>query len=187
MSTVEPLEIAAEMTPNPNTLKFNVNRVLAESGSMNFTDPEKAKTIPLPEKLFEIENVIGVMVGRDFVTVTKSPSANWQPLVEPITKSLRTMLESGKPLFGQAAQPAEVSAGASDIETKIRQVLDQEIRPAVAMDGGDITFHGFKDGVVTLHLQGSCSSCPSSVMTLKMGVENRLKSLIPEVKEVIQV
>lgn len=187
MSTTEPLEIAAEMTPNPNTLKFNVNRVLTESGSMNFTDPEKAKTIPLPEKLFEIENVIGVMVGRNFVTVTKSPSANWQPLVEPITKSLRTMLESGKPLFGQAPQPAEVSTGASDIETKIRQVLDQEIRPAVAMDGGDITFHGFKDGVVTLHLQGSCSSCPSSVMTLKMGVENRLKSLIPEVKEVIQV
>ena len=185
--SAEPLEIAAEMTPNPNTLKFNVNRVLAESGSMNFTDPEKAKTVPLPEKLFEIENVIGVMVGRNFVTVTKSPSANWQPLVEPITKSLRTLLESGQPLFGQTQETPEAASGASDIETKIRQILDQEIRPAVAMDGGDITFHGFKDGVVTLHLQGSCSSCPSSVMTLKMGVENRLKSLIPEVKEVIQV
>ncbi len=190
MSATEPLEIAAEMTPNPNTLKFNVNRVLAETGSLNYTDPERAKGVPLPEKLFEIENVIGVMIGQGFVTVTKSPSANWQPLVEPITKSLRTMLESGKPLFGAVPQTetsTPSSAGADDIETKIRQILDREIRPAVAMDGGDITFHGFKDGVVTLHLQGSCSSCPSSVMTLKMGVENRLKSLIPEVKEVIQV
>ena len=190
MST-ESLEIAAEMTPNPNTLKFNINRTLAETGSLNYTDPQKAKGVPLPEKLFEIENVIGVMIGRDFVTVTKSPSSNWQPLVEPITKSLRAMLESGKPLFGQTVSqtqtPVAGPAGPDDIETKIRQILDQEIRPAVAMDGGDITFHGFKDGVVTLHLQGSCSSCPSSVMTLKMGVENRLKSLIPEVKEVIQV
>ena len=185
--TIEPLEIAAEMTPNPNTLKFNINRTLAESGSINFTDPEKAKGTPLAEKLFEIQNVIGIMVGRDFVTVTKSPSANWQPLVEPITKSLRSLLESGQALFGSVAPQADAPAGGSDVETKIRQILDQEIRPAVAMDGGDITFHGFKDGVVTLHLQGSCSSCPSSVMTLKMGVENRLKSLIPEVKEVVQV
>ena len=185
--TIEPLEIAAEMTPNPNTLKFNINRTLAESGSINFTDPEKAKGTPLAEKLFEIQNVIGIMVGRDFVTVTKSPSANWQPLVEPITKSLKSLLESGQALFGSVTPPADAPAGGSDVETKIRQILDQEIRPAVAMDGGDITFHGFKDGVVTLHLQGSCSSCPSSVMTLKMGVENRLKSLIPEVKEVVQV
>ena len=185
--TIEPLEIAAEMTPNPNTLKFNINRTLAESGSINFTDPEKAKGTPLAEKLFEIQNVIGIMVGRDFVTVTKSPSANWQPLVEPITKSLKSLLESGQALFGSVAPSTDAPAGGSDVETKIRQILDQEIRPAVAMDGGDITFHGFKDGVVTLHLQGSCSSCPSSVMTLKMGVENRLKSLIPEVKEVVQV
>lgn len=192
MNTTEPLEISAEVTPNPNTLKFNVNRSLVESGSLSYTDPARAKESFLAEKLFGIENVIGVLAGRDFVTVTKSPSAPWQPLVEPITKTLREVLESGKALFpqnGAAAQPAAApsSGGTSDIETKIKQILDNEIRPAVAMDGGDITFYGYKDGVVTLRLQGSCSSCPSSIMTLKMGVENRLKALIPEVKEVVQV
>ena len=191
----ELLEIAAEVTPNPNTLKFNVNRALMESGSLSYTDPERAKESLLAGRLFRIENVIGVMVGRDFVTVTKSPAANWQPLVEPITKTLKELFQSGKDLFpqsGSAVHAHAVSAGASsaaqnDIEAKIRQILDNEIRPAVAMDGGDITFHGYQDGVVTLHLQGSCSTCPSSIMTLKMGVENRLKSLIPEVKEVVQV
>lgn len=191
----EPLEIAAEVTPNPNTLKFNVNRSLVESGSLSYTDPEHAKESLLAERLFAVENVIGVMVGRDFVTITKAPAANWQPLVDPVTKALKELVDSGKVLFsqkGSAVHAHAPSAGASsaaqnDIEAKIRRILDTEIRPAVAMDGGDITFHGFSDGVVTLHLQGSCSTCPSSIMTLKMGVENRLKSLIPEVKEVIQV
>ncbi len=189
----EPLEIAAEVTPNPNTLKFNVNRTLAEGGSLNYPDSEKAKGSPLAEKLFAIQNVIGVMAGRDFITVTKAPGAQWQPMVEPVTKVIRELLESGKTLFSGEAVKTAAAAGASsstdtsEIETKIRQILYSEIRPAVAMDGGDITFHGYQDGIVTLHLQGSCSSCPSAIMTLKMGVENRLKSMIPEIKEVVQV
>ena len=190
MDTEKAVDIRAEITPNPNTLKFNVNRVLIEAGSLNFPDKEKAKNATLPEALFELENVLGVMVGRDFVTVTKLPGANWNLMVGPIISTLKKSFESGKIIFPQgsgATTEAAPGAGTGDIEKKIRQILDDEIRPAVAMDGGDITFHGYDNGIVTLHLQGSCSSCPSSIMTLKMGVENRLKSLIPEVREVVQI
>ena len=184
------LEISAEMTPNPNTLKFNVNRVLVPSGSLNFPDRQSAKGSLIAERLFGIESVLGVMAGASFITVTKNPEVHWQTIVEEITRTIRAVLESGDPLFAQGAPsptPPSGTGSNGDIERRIREVLDNEIRPAVAMDGGDITFHGYENGVVTLHLQGSCSACPSSVMTLKMGVENRLKALIPEVREVIQV
>ena len=189
METNTAIDIRAEITPNPNTLKFNINRVLIESGSLNFPDKEKARGATLPEALFDLENVIGVMVGRDFVTVTKMPAANWNLMVEPVISTLKKLFESGKVVFPQGSGSLAESHGGgnTEIEKKIRQILDDEIRPAVAMDGGDITFHGYEDGIVTLHLQGSCSSCPSSIMTLKMGVENRLKSLIPEVREVVQI
>ena len=185
------LEISAEITPNPNTLKFNVNKILLQSGSVNFPDKAKAKGALLPEKLFGIENVLGVMVGQSFITITKNPDSEWPSLVPAVTETLKSLLSSGKVLFPEQAPadeapPADNSAN-SEIERKIREVLDSEIRPAVAMDGGDITFYGYENGVVTLHLQGSCSSCPSSIMTLKMGVENRLKQSIPEIKEVVQV
>lgn len=181
----EHIDITAEMTPNPNTLKFNVNRTLCESGSMNFPDAAKAKGSPI-EAIFEIANVLGVMVGRDFITVTKRPEAPWQPMVEPLIAKMREVITQKGVLFA-APGASQGSSGDNEIEAKIKAILDNEIRPAVAMDGGDILFHGYKDGVVTLYLQGSCSSCPSSVMTLKMGVENRLKSLIPEIREVVQV
>jgi Fe-S cluster biogenesis protein NfuA len=184
--TDETIQISAEVTPNPNTLKFNVNKVMVASGTMNFPDREKAKGNLLAEKLFEIDSVIGVMVGREFITVTKAPASSWQTIVEPVTATIKTVLASGALTF--PAVSGETPAGSTtDIEKRIMEILDAEIRPAVNMDGGDITFHGYYDGVVTLHLQGSCSSCPSAIMTLKMGVENRLKSLIPEVREVVQV
>ena len=184
--------INAEITPNPNTLKFNVGRVLVESGSLNFPDKEKAGGVLLAETLFNIENVLGVMVGHDFVTVTKRPEAHWPALVQPIIEKLKVLLSSGQALLPTGSQGANTASEGhagpnSEIEQKIRAILDAEIRPAVAMDGGDITFYGYENGIVTLHLQGSCSSCPSAIMTLKMGVENRLKALIPEVKEVVQV
>ncbi len=183
--------ITAEITPNPNTLKFNVGRTLVESGSLNFPDKEKAKGVPLAEALYKLDNVLGVMVGHDFVTVTKRPETSWHNMAQPVIESLKALFATGQELIpaGLTGSTApEVAAGAhGEIERKIREILDNEIRPAVAMDGGDIQFYGYADGVVTLHLQGSCSSCPSSVMTLKMGVENRLKSLIPEVREVVQV
>ncbi len=192
MDANKPVEISAEITPNPHTLKFNVNQALMASGSLNYPDKEKAKGVLLPERLFEIHHVIGVLIGRSFITVTKSPDAEWQPLVAPITETLKTLLGSGQILFPKTAEisgaeKTESSAADQEIEKKIQEILNNEIRPAVAMDGGDITFYGYENGVVTLHLQGSCSSCPSSIMTLKMGVENRLKQSIPEIKEVVQV
>ena len=185
----KPLEIWAEVTPNPNTLKFNVNRKLIESGSLNFPDKDKAKGNYLPEQLFAVKDVIGVMVGPSFITLTKTPTQGWQDIVPAATEKLKELLNSDKALLPADATVVATASGAptGDIEKKIREILDNEIRPAVAMDGGDITFYGFQDGVVTLHLQGSCSSCPSSIMTLKMGVENRLKASIPEVREVVQV
>ena len=190
MNSQESIQITAEVTPNPNTLKFNVNRVLLDSGSLNFPDKAKAAGSALPEGLFGIENVLGVMIGRDFITVTKMPAVDWQNIAPAIANKIRAMLASNEVLFtAQDKQVAASSGGGanSEIEKKIREILDNEIRPAVAMDGGDITFYGYQDGVVTLHLQGSCSSCPSSIMTLKMGVENRLKQVIPQVKEVVQI
>lgn len=184
-------DITAEITPNPNTLKFNLGRTLVESGSVNFTDAARSKGVLLAETLFAVPDVLGIMAGRDFVTVTKRPEAAWNTLADPIIKALKELLASGKPLlpadYAASGAPAEHHAADGEIEKRIREILDNEIRPAVAMDGGDITFYGYDNGVVTLHLQGSCSSCPSSVLTLKMGVENRLKSLIPEVREVVQV
>ena len=183
--------ITAEITPNPNTLKFNIGTTLVETGSVNFTDAAKAKGVLLAETLFGLENVLGVMIGQTFVTVTKRPEASWQTMAEPIIQTLKDLIASGKALlpagYAPAAGPEAAHGANGDIERRIREILDAEIRPAVAMDGGDITFYGYDNGIVTLHLQGSCSSCPSSVLTLKMGVENRLKSLIPEVREVVQV
>ena len=184
------IEISAEVTPNPNTLKFNVNKSLLESGSLNFTDREKAKGAYLAEELFKVDHVLGVMVGTSFITITKAPASNWKDLVQPLTEKIKQIVGSGQTLLPAGLSGAAAASGSGangEIEKKIREILDNEIRPAVAMDGGDIQFYGYQDGVVTLHLQGSCSSCPSSVMTLKMGVENRLKSLIPEVREVVQI
>ena len=191
MDATNKLDIMAELTPNPNTLKFRVHKQLLPKGSCNFPDKQAAGDSLLASRLFEIENVAGVMIGVDFVTVTKKPEASWNTLAEPIIQSLKTLLASGKSLlpadYAATSAPAEHHAANGEIEKRIKEILDAEIRPAVAMDGGDITFYGYDNGVVTLHLQGSCSSCPSSVLTLKMGVENRLKSLIPEVREVVQV
>lgn len=190
-----PAFVSAETTPNPNTLKFNINRTLVENGSVSFTDPAQAKGVRLAERLFQIENIVGIMAGRNFITVTKAPSSTWAGLADKVSEVLKGLLESEEPLLPAdvAGSPAGVAGAggapgdAGDIERRIMEILDSEIRPAVNMDGGDILFHGYKDGVVTLHLQGSCSHCPSSIMTLKMGVENRLKQLVPEIKEVVQV
>jgi Fe-S cluster biogenesis protein NfuA len=129
------------------------------------------------------------MVGPQFVSVTKQEGASWDPLVGPVAELIRNVIASGEIILPEAALKEAMASrsGDGDIERRIKEVLDREIRPAVAQDGGDIVFYGYEDGVVTLHLQGACSSCPSSIMTLKMGVENRLKQVIPEVKEVVQV
>lgn len=185
--TEEPkqLDIMAELTPNPNTLKFRVLKQLISKGSCNFTGKEAAKDSLLASRLFEIENVTGVMIGVDFVTVSKEAAADWQEMARDIIESIRYFLNSGEPAVFKEAEES-LNQG-SEIERQIREILDAEVRPAVARDGGDIIFYGYEDGIVKLKLQGSCSSCPSSLMTLKFGIENRLKQSFPEIKEVVQV
>lgn len=184
------VSVTVEYTPNPNTLKFAVNRTLLERGAANFTDVSKAEKAPLAKKLFGVPGVAAVMIGPNFVTVTKSPDSSWDALAEGVPKMLEIHLRAGEPIFSpdfSTLPPEQTSGPNAEIERKIREVLDNEIRPAVAMDGGDITFGKYEDGLVYLHLQGSCSSCPSSIATLKMGVETRLKAVVPEIKEVVQI
>ncbi len=188
---MEPLSINLEFTPNPHSLKFVVNRTLLERGAYNFTSSEKAQKAPLALKLFEIPGVEGVMIGTGFVTITKAITGDWDVLADRVPTTLETHLNAGLPVvdpdFVEAQSQTASSGGESEIENRIREILDTDIRPAVAMDGGDITFDHYADGVVYLELRGACSTCSHSMATLKMGVETRLKDAIPEVKEVVQV
>ncbi len=181
--------VSLEFTPNPNTLKYSVNReLLGKQGALNFTLKEDAaKRSPLAGKLFDIPGISGVMIGRDFVTVTKTEEGDWDVVHKGSSQAIEKHLVANLPVVDEAAMDAYRAhkGGDTEVEKKIRDILDQEIRPAVAMDGGDITFDRFEAGVVYLHLQGSCSGCPSSTMTLKMGIENRLREAIPEVQEVV--
>ncbi len=184
---MNPITVSLEFTPNPNTLKFLTNQALLPKGAANFTAVDQAGKSPLAVRLFGITGVGGVLIGTNFVTITKSEAGNWDILADEVPKAIETHLSAGELVVAAEWHFDLVTPGSSDIENKIREILDAEIRPAVAMDGGDITFGKFENGIVYLHLQGSCSSCPSSVMTLKMGVETRLKEAIPEIKEVVQI
>ena len=189
MMTQDKIELTAMPTPNPNTVKFLVNQSLFKSGTFDYADAESAKDIPLAAALFELDNVNGVMIGFNFISVTKSEDTQWEGLLEPVRDLIIDQLDNNenalpKELLKDNSAHTEAS---DDVSKRIIEILDTEIRPAVAMDGGDIIFRSFQDGVVTLQLQGACSNCPSSTMTLKMGVENRLKSEFPdEITDVVQ-
>jgi Fe-S cluster biogenesis protein NfuA len=177
--------IQTEQTPNPATLKFLPGRAVMESGTANFTSPEAAKRSPLAQRLFEIEAVTGVFLGSDFVTVTKDEPADWYKLKPEILGAIMEHFTAGKPVILAEAGEMPAATGEDDeIVTQIKELLETRVRPAVAMDGGDILFHDFQDGVVYLHMQGSCSGCPSSTATLKAGIENMLRHYIPEVQAV---
>jgi len=180
------IAISAQITPNPNTLKFMINQILIPKGSIDFSYPDRAESSALPKALFEIEGITGVMIGVNFVSVSKSMQVDWAALAEPITDTIKKTIASGEKLIDDSLLENTENTG-DDIESRIKAILDNEIRPAVAMDGGDIQFYGFEDGIVSLQLQGACSSCPSATLTLKMGIENRLREEFPEVIEVIQV
>jgi len=182
-----PVYARLEFTPNPNTLKFVVNRTLLNRGALNFPNRLSADGAPLVQRVFEIPGVESVLLGTDFITITKTPDGSWELLGEAIPTAIEAHLGSGKPVIEPHFSRPPDEACVNPIEKQIREVLDNEIRPAVAMDGGDITFGKYEDGIVYLHLQGSCSMCPSSVATLKMGVESRLKDVVPEIKEVVQI
>ncbi|MFM8270334.1 MAG: NifU family protein [Pseudomonadota bacterium] len=189
---MENIQISLEFTPNPNTLKFVVNTRFMERGAANFLTPDQTKDkSPLADALFKVAGVSAVMIGPNFITITKATQGDWDTIAEQVPQTVEKHLKSALPVFSPGFDPMASTASSSkpedqEIEKKIREILDTEIRPAVAMDGGDITFGKFEDGIVYLSLQGACSSCPSSTATLKIGVETRLKELIPEIKEVVQ-
>ena len=186
----EEIELMAMPTPNPNTIKFVVNKVFFESGSLDFPTKEKASGSRLPEKLFDIDGLSGVFLGTNFISISKTDDAGWEDVLEPSTALIKTLLaEEGDIVDPALLETLVADDSHEDDESvlKIKKILDEEIRPAIAMDGGDCQFHSFKDGVLTLMLQGACSTCPASTMTLKMGIESRLKEEVPSLKEVIQL
>lgn len=183
------VNIQLEWTPNPSTLKYVVDRQLIPRGAFNFTSPDvAAQKSPLATRLMGVPGVVGVMIGSNFVTVTKGESGEWDEMNDAVMETLDTHLGGGEPVVNpEVLEERGAPVAGTDVENKIREVLDNEIRPAVAMDGGDITLDRYEAGVVYLHMKGSCSGCPSSTATLKMGIESRLRELIPDVVEVVAV
>ena len=184
--------IQTEPTPNPATLKFLPGRAVMDSGTRDFASYEDADASPLAAAIFSIGDVEGVFFGRDFVSVTAAPGVEWRELKPQVLEVLLDHFASGAPLFktGSAADifiaPEEIDDSGEDAEVvaQIRELIDTRVRPAVARDGGDIVYRGFKQGTVFLAMQGACSGCPSSTMTLKQGIESLLKHYVPEVETV---
>lgn len=178
--------IQTESTPNPATLKFLPGQDVLGLGTADFPNADAAAASPLARRLFQVAGVTGVFLGSDFITVTKTDDAEWQHLKPEILGAIMEHFQSGaRAIEGEAeAGHADHDGPDAEIVGQIKELLDSRVRPAVAQDGGDITFHGFERGVVYLHMKGACAGCPSSTMTLKMGIENLLRHYIPEVTEV---
>ena len=179
--------IQTESTPNPATLKFLPGQAVLSGGAADFPTEAAAAVSPLARRIFATGSVTGVFLGADFVTVTKAEGAEWPHIKPGILGAIMEHFQSGEPAIEGAEGAvghAEHDGPDQEIVNQIKELLDTRVRPAVAQDGGDITFHGFDRGVVYLHLQGACAGCPSSTLTLKMGIENLLKHYLPEVTEV---
>lgn len=181
--------IQTEATPNPATLKFLPGRVVMTDGTLEVRDAETAANSPLAERLFGVSGVSGVFFGADFITVTKN-AGEWPHLKPAILGAIMEHFMSGAPILREGAAADVIEDGeffaegdAKTVET-IKELLETRIRPAVAGDGGDITFRGFKDGIVYLAMKGSCAGCPSSTATLKHGIQNLLRHFLPDVREV---
>ncbi len=187
--------IETETTPNPATLKFLPGQQVMPAGTRDFASPEEAEASPLAQALFDTGEVTGVFFGRDFVSVTAGPGADWSALKPQVVSVLLDHFVSQAPLFAGAsasgiAVPHEIDEDIGDdpadaeIVAQIKELIETRVRPAVANDGGDIRYRGFRDGVVYLAMHGACSGCPSSTATLKQGIEGLLKHYVPEVHEV---
>lgn len=179
--------IQTESTPNPSTLKFLPGQSVLEVGTADFASELAAQNSPLAQRIFQVSNVSGVFFGLDFITVSKTEVAEWDHMKPEILAAIMDHYQSGDPVLVNqegTINHAEHDGPNKELVDQIKELLDTRVRPAVAQDGGDITFHGFEDGVVYLHMQGACAGCPSSTMTLKMGIENLLKHYIPQVTEV---
>ena len=187
------ISIYTEMTPNPETMKFVANKLLYPGKSIDFPDVESAKPSPLATELFGFPFVKAIFIASNFVTLTKTADTeDWQDVIPSIRQFLKEYLEEGKPIINEeevAAMKKEssntVAADDDDVVKRIKELLDNYVRPAVEMDGGAIQFKSYEDGTVNLAMQGSCSGCPSSMITLKAGIEGMMKRMIPEVKEVV--
>jgi len=179
--------IQTEPTPNPATLKFLPGRTVLASGTLDMRDPESAAQSPLAESLFAIEGISGVFFGSDFIAVTKAGS-EWQQLKPAVLGAIMEHFMSGAPIVKSEGATSETQEffASEDSETvaTIKELIESRVRPAVANDGGDITFRGFKDGIVYLDMKGACSGCPSSTATLRHGIQNLLRHYVPDVVEV---
>jgi Fe-S cluster biogenesis protein NfuA len=176
--------IQTEGTPNPATLKFLPGRAVVTGAPVDMPNPESARRSPLAERLFQVEGVTGVFLGGDFITVTKRADKQWELLKPALLGIIMEHFIADRPVLSEAVAATEEAAEDDEIVSQIKELLDTRVRPAVAQDGGDIVFRGFERGIVYVHLQGSCSGCPSSTATLRMGIENMLKHYVPEVMEV---
>lgn len=190
------ITVYTESTPNPNTLKYVCDVPLISGPAIEFTEKSQTKSAPLAQSLFNFPFVKSVFFAANFITITKTENISWDDITVELRYFISNYLNEGRPVLSEkivtnksAIIDGDVDAKetlTSEIDIKIVEILDQYIRPAVEGDGGDIAFKSFKDGVVTVQLKGSCSGCPSSTMTLKMGIEGLLKRMIPEVTEVVQ-
>ena len=180
--------IQTEQTPNPATLKFLPGRSVLENGTADFTTADDAaERSPLAARLFGVDGVAAVFLGSDFITITKSSDKEWYVMKPAVLGAIMEHMTTDQPIMSESAPDTDAhAAGEEDSEVvgQIKELIETRVRPAVAQDGGDIVFQGFDEGVVFLQLRGACAGCPSSTMTLKMGIENMLKHYIPEVTEV---
>lgn len=184
------VSIYTEMTPNPETLKFVANKLLYPSKSIDFQSEEVAGPSPLAKELFGFPFIRGVFIASNFITLAKTPETDWNDVTPSLRDFLKDYLEEGKTIILEdeilKQEQKQASTGDdSDIVKKIKELLENYVKPAVEMDGGAISFKEYSNGKVTLALQGSCSGCPSSMITLKSGIEGMMKRMIPEVKEVV--
>jgi len=196
ISPATPVSIYAEASPNPESMKFVLNTTLLSDGvSVDYPNVEAAANSPLAQELFNFDYVGRVFIAANFVTITKTTDLQWTHLIPELRTFLKSYVEAGGPIFtvdpaaeqkaAQAAAAGNSSEQDQQTSQKIIDLLDNYVRPAVEQDGGNITFRSYQDGIVTVNLQGSCSGCPSATVTLKSGIENLLKRMVPEVKEVV--
>ena len=180
------MDIQTESTPNPSSLKFLPGKIVMEKETADFRNVEEAKRSPFALNLFKIDGVEGVFFGSDFISITKNDNHEWQMLKPSISETIIEFYKSGATIMLQEEEDKPGTSNTEDNEavTKIKDIIETKVRPAVAKDGGDITFQSFDNGIVYLQMKGSCSGCPSSTATLKAGIENMLKHYIPEVREV---
>lgn len=184
------VSIYTEMTPNPETMKFVANKLLYPGKSIDFPEVKDAAPSPLAQELFVFPFVKGVFIASNFVTLTKTADTLWEEVIPNIRQFLKEYLEAGKPVVHEELVQVSETTGSfsendTDVVKRIKEMLENYVKPAVEMDGGAISFVDYQEGTVKLMLQGSCSGCPSSMITLKSGIEGMMKRMIPEVKEVV--